>query len=1152
MKINTSSDHFLIKKSDFKDLFNIMKICLFLLFAFAFQLMATNTNAQDAIIELRSNSVTVSQLISEIEKQTDYLVVYSNREVNTSRTVNLKNRSDKVSEYLNESFAGTDVRYDFDRNYIVLSTKIRQTESILSGLMGSAEQQQGRTLRGTVKDMNGEPIIGVTVVVRGNPSQGTVTDIDGNFVLTNLADDAVLQVTYVGMVQQDINTLGLSSVNITLEDDTELLEEIVVIGYGTARKSDLTGSVGSVTGNTLSQRPAINVEQSLSGKIAGVQVQENSGRPGGNTKISIRGYSSFNASNEPLYVVDGIVWPQGIGSLNMNDIETIDVLKDASSTAIYGTRGSNGVIMITTKRGTDSGVAKISYNGYLSVNWLPADRKLDALNSKEFMFIEEEQYNNAPKYDPEGFAKGKYTDPIEKRKKYVVGNTFGNRELFTLDSQGIPQPIYDINWEEMSTRTTLSQGHHLSYVGGDKQTNYGLFLGYNEDNGIIKRSASERYNMRAVLDRQMKDWLKVGGTMSYVRKIDTGINDASSYDVLRYMVEHVPFIPYKYEDGTYGYSGDYQGLEVQDSPLTIINEKTRQYTTNLFNGTTYLTADIIKGLNFTSTFGVNLNNYIDRDFASSKLRTKRNDVSIRSNESLFWQWSNRFNYNTQIGNKHFLDFLAGFEMQSYDYFSWTERTRDMADDYFLWYNMGAGATPSAPTSNSTDYRMESYFSRLNYNYAHKYLLTLTGRFDGSSRFGADNKFSFFPSAAFAWRVSEEEFLKDVEQLSNLKLRMSYGLTGNSEIGSYRSLANMSTTSYVFNGQRITGAAIGRLANPLLQWEKTAEYNLGFDVGFFNNRLSLSGDYYVKKTHDLLFDAPVPATSGYTTVTRNIGSIENKGVEFAFNSVNVQNKDFTWMTTFNLATLKNKVLALGANNEDIKYGFKEALILRVGESAGSIFGYERAGIWGTAQEAEAAKYGKLPGDLRIVDQNNDGLINNEDRVIIGKGIPDFYGTLLNSFQYKAFDLILELQFSQGNDIFNNHRNSAEARQGIANSFSTVLDAWTPDNQDAVLEQVRPTGAYYHYYMDTRKLENGSFLRGKNLSLGYTFSPAVNKKLGISNLRIYSSFQNFFILTEYSGYDPEVSNYHDDAPVSLGMAYSGYPKPRTYLFGLEISF
>lgn len=476
----------------------------------------------------------------------------------------------------------------------------------------------------------------------------------------------------------------------------------------------------------------------------------------------------------------------------------------------------------------------------------------------------------------------------------------------------------------------------------------------------------------------------------------------------------------------------------------------------------------------------------------------------------------------------------------------------MADDYFLWYNMGAGATPSAPTSNSTDYRMESYFSRLNYNYAHKYLLTLTGRFDGSSRFGADNKFSFFPSAAFAWRVSEEEFLKDVEQLSNLKLRMSYGLTGNSEIGSYRSLANMSTTSYVFNGQRITGAAIGRLANPLLQWEKTAEYNLGFDVGFFNNRLSLSGDYYVKKTHDLLFDAPVPATSGYTTVTRNIGSIENKGVEFAFNSVNVQNKDFTWMTTFNLATLKNKVLALGANNEDIKYGFKEALILRVGESAGSIFGYERAGIWGTAQEAEAAKYGKLPGDLRIVDQNNDGLINNEDRVIIGKGIPDFYGTLLNSFQYKAFDLILELQFSQGNDIFNNHRNSAEARQGIANSFSTVLDAWTPDNQDAVLEQVRPTGAYYHYYMDTRKLENGSFLRGKNLSLGYTFSPAVNKKLGISNLRIYSSFQNFFILTEYSGYDPEVSNYHDDAPVSLGMAYSGYPKPRTYLFGLEISF
>ncbi len=1150
MKINTSSDHFLIKKSDFKDLFKIMKICLFLLFAFAFQMMATNTNAQDAIIELKSNSVTVSQLISEIEKQTDYLVVYSNREIDTSRKVNLKNKTEKVSEYLNETFNGTDIGYDFENNYIVLSKKAQQTSTILTNLVQSV-QQQGKTVRGTVTDSNGEPVIGATIVVKDNPSRGTVTDIDGNFILSNLPENAVLQITYVGMKPQEIITAGRSTISVVLDTDVELLDEVVVIGYGTARKSDLTGSVGSVSGNTLIQRPAINVEQSLSGKIAGVQVQENSGRPGGNTKISIRGYSSFNASNEPLYVVDGIVWPQGIGSLNQNDVESIDVLKDASSTAIYGTRGSNGVVMITTKRGKDSD-GKINYNGYLSVNWLPDDRKLEVLNSKEFMFIEEEQYKNAPKFDPEGFANGKYINPIEKRMKYLVGNTFGNRELFTLDDKGVPQPIYDMNWEEMSTRTTISQGHHLSYIGGDKLTNYGLFLGYNLDNGIIKRSSSERYNIRGVLDRQMKNWLKVGGTISYARKIDKGINDASSYDVLRYMVEHVPFIPYKYEDGTYGYAGDYQGLEVQDSPLAIINEKTRIYSTNLFNGTTYLVANITDGLDFTSTFGVNTNNFIDKDFTSSKLIGRRNDVSIRSNESIFWQWSNRFNYNLRIRELNFIDFLAGFEIQSYDYFNWTARTRDMPDDYFMWNNMGAGATPSAPTSNSTDYRMMSYFSRLNYNYAHKYLLTLTGRFDGSSRFGANNKFAFFPSAAFAWRLSEEEFFKSIESISNLKLRMSYGLTGNSEIGSYRSLANMSTNNYVLNGQRVTGVAIGRLANPLLQWEKTAEYDLGFTIGLFDNKISFEGDYYQKKTRDLLFDAPVPATSGYTTVTKNIGSIENKGFEATVNTVNIQNKDLTWITTFNIATLKNKVLALGANNEDIMYGFKEALILRVGESAGSIFGYERDGIWGTSQEAEAAKYGKLPGDLRIVDQNKDGLINDEDRVIIGKGIPDFYGNLSNNLIYKSFDLILELQFSKGNDVFNNHRNSGEARQGIANSFATVLDAWTPDNQDAVLEQVRPTGAYYHYYMDTRKLEDGSFLRGKNLSLGYTLPTSINKKIGVSNLRIYSSLQNFFIITKYSGYDPEVSNYYDNAPVSLGMAYSGYPKPRTYLFGIEISF
>jgi TonB-linked SusC/RagA family outer membrane protein len=385
----------------------------------------------------------------------------------------------------------------------------------------------------------------------------------------------------------------------------------------------------------------------------------------------------------------------------------------------------------------------------------------------------------------------------------------------------------------------------------------------------------------------------------------------------------------------------------------------------------------------------------------------------------------------------------------------------------------------------------------------------------------------------------------------MKLRGSYGLTGNSEIGSYKSQANLSTNSYIFGGIRATGSAIGRLANPELQWEKTAQLDLGVDIGLLNNRISIEADYFVKKTHDLLYDAPVPATSGYTIVTRNIGSMENRGFEFSLNTVNIKNPDLTWSTSFNFSNLKNRITALGVNNEDILYGFKEGLILRVGESAGSFYGYERNGIWGIKDAATAATFGQKPGDLRLKDINNDGVINGNDRTIIGKGIPDFYGTFANNVRYKNFDFIIEFQYSKGNDIFNHARNSGEARQGLANSFATVLDAWTPEHQDAELEQVRPTAAGYNYYMDSRKVADGSFIRGKNVVLGFTFPKSLTNKLGMNNLRIYASCQNFLLKTKYFGYDPEVTSY-EEFSFSQGVTYYEYPKPRTFMVGLNVNF
>ena len=1023
---------------------------------------------------------------------------------------------------------------------------------LLLGQIAVAWGQSVNTVSGFVRDKQGEPLPGVNIVLKGTPS-GTITDAKGQFQFSPnrpFTTKDVLVFSFLGYNTQEIKVDTKATVNLTMTESENVLSEVVVVGYGTQKKSDLTGSVGSVKSVDLMQRPAINVEQSLAGRIAGVNVSTNSGRPGGRTSISIRGFSSINASNDPLYVVDGVIWTEGITNLNPNDVESIDVLKDASSTAIYGTRGSNGVIIVTTKRGSKK-ENQVRYDTYLAFNKLPPSRNLSVLNARQWLDLEEVVYQNAGKFDPVGFAAGKYADPVEKRKSYLEGNSAGNRELFTLDASGVPQPIYDIDFSKEVFRTSLSQNHNLAFTGGSKNTDYGFYLGYADDNGIIKESFQKRYNIRAVVDQQMKDWLKVGLTLSYARKKEGGVDDSNgSYNVIRNIVEMVPFIPYKYSDGAYGYGGDYAGLEKLDNPLSQVYENQMHFNSNALNGSTYLKIKLLEGLDFTSTFGTNVINNLNNSFSSSRLQgdTRQNSAGIASAETIFWQWSNRFNYTTTLNGIHSFDMLLGTEKQKYSYLAWTSATRSMPDDYYSYNNLAAGSVPVAPTSSTNSYQMQSYFGRINYGLRNKYLVTVTGRFDGSSRFGKNNQFAFFPSAAAAWRISEEAFLNSSRLISNLKLRTSYGLTGNSEIGSYRSLANLSTNTYVFGGSRATGSAIGRLANPNLKWEKTAQYDLGVELGLWNDRINVVADVFYKKTNDLLLDAPIPSSSGYGTVTKNIGNMENKGLEIGLSTVNLQRDEFSWMTSFNFSFLKNRITALGANNEDIVYGFKENQILRVGYSVGSIYGYIRDGIYST-DEAEAAKaYGKLPGDVNIRDIVTDGVINAKDRAIIGKGIPDFYGTFMNTLNYGGFSLLVELQYSKGNQIFNNTRNSSEGRFGIANNYATVLDSWTPDNQDAVLEQLRPTG--YSYYMDTRKLSDGSFIRGKNLSLSYNFPTALINKAGVSNLRVFASAQNFFLITDYFGYDPELNNY--DTAFSQGITYTNYPKPKTYMFGLSFTF
>lgn len=1081
--------------------------------------------------------------IKELGKESGQTLSYS-RSIIRGEAPAFKAETNNMEEWLYHSLEYSDYTYQKvgEKEFVVAlkenASSINQSQT--------EQMQQTKTVRGRVYDANNEPLIGVNVVEKGT-TNGTVTDMDGRFSL-NVVPNSTLVFSYIGFAEQEIVWEGNSELKVVLSEDAELLDEVVVVGYGTLRKRDLTGAVGSVNSEELLNRPALTVEQSLAGKLAGVNVVTNSGKPGGRTSVSIRGFSSINATNDPLYIVDGIEWIDGISNLNPNDIESIDVLKDASSTAIYGTRGSNGVIIVTTKKGKKGGTV-LKYDSYVSLNKLPSYRNLEVLTAREWLDLEEVRYKNANYYDPVGYVNGKYIDPVEKRKQYLVGNTFGNRELFRLDANGVLQPIYDINWSKEVFRTALSQSHNLTISGGGENANYALFLGLSDDKGIITESYARRYNARATLDSIIKSWLKVGGTLSYARQEDGGVDDSNgSYNVIRNIVEMVPFIPFKYADGVYGYGGDYDGLERLNNPLAEAYENQIINKRNTFNGSIYTNINLPSNIIFTSTLGANISNGISPRFNSSKLNggTRINTANIHSDERVFLQWSNVLNYNKLFINSN-LNAVMGSEIQSNNLLNWNAATRQLTDDYYRYFNLGAGSAPTAPSSNNTSYRMQSFFGRINYNLLEKYLFTISGRVDGSSRFGSNNKYAFFPSGSLAWRLSEEEFIRNVEAIDNLKLRIGYGITGNSAIGSYRSLANLANATYIFGNSRVSGISIGTLSNPNLKWEKTRQFNVGLDINLLNNRINLITDYFHKYTVDLLLDAPVPSTSGFTTVTKNIGNMRNIGVELTLNTRNIVKNSFSWETDFNFSWLKNRVTALGDNNEDIIYGFKDNQIIRVGESVGSIFGYIREGIYGTAQADEAAKYKLKPGDVKIKDVNNDGVINAKDRVIIGKGIPDFYGTLVNNFRYKNIFLILELQYQYGNQIFNNTRNSSEGRFGIANNYRTVLDSWTPENQDAVLEQIRPGG--YSYYMDTRKLSDGSFIRGKNLMLGYNFNKNILDRLKISSLNVNFSVQNFFLITDYFGYDPELNNYN--TAFSQGITYSNYPKPITYMFGLSFT-
>lgn len=957
-----------------------------------------------------------------------------------------------------------------------------------------------------------------------------------------ITDNATLVFSYLGYVTQEIAVGNQLQLTVELKVDAKSLEEVVVVGYGVQRKSDLTGSVGTVKGEALQERPSASLNQALSGRITGVNVSVNSGRPGGRANIRIRGNTSVSVANNPLYVIDGVILnatdlangSTPMDYINPNDIASIEVLKDASATAIYGARGANGVILVSTKRGSKDG-GRVNYDTDFSVGVLP--RKIPLLNSEEFLRVEDIAYENAKKYDPVGWAGGKYVNPKTKRT---------NPLLF--DSNG--KPLYNTDWQDESFRKALTQNHQLSFTGGNSKDNFGVYLGYRNEDGLMTGSWLKRFSGRFVVDSQIKKWLKIGGALSYNDQNESQVDPlgAGGIIAMRQVLEALPIIPVRYPDGRWGGNEDYPGMEGGGNPIHVATERLYYLKTQTMLGNIYTNITLAKGLELRTTLGTNIINQRNDYYGGRTLnyisRNQGGDAYITNERHNSWQFENYLTYNTKFNSIHSVNALLGLAWQHVDRFSSQARAQRFQDDYFQFNNLGAGAVAVAPTSSTSAYGLNSYFGRINYSLKEKYLLTFTGRIDGSSKFGSSNRYAVFPSAALVWRVIDEDFMKGVPVISNLKLRTSYGLTGNSEITAYQALAGLGNYSVIFNNTRQIGIGVNRLANPDLRWEKTAQVDAGIEVGLFNNRLNLEFDVYRKLTSDMLLSAPVPSSSGYTTVSQNIGSMENRGIELGINSVNVATPNFNWSTAFNISINRNKVIAL-TGGADI---FSGSTIIREGQPVGSFFGFVHQGTWGLAEESEAARYLKKPGDIKYQDVNQDGVINDKDRVIIGKGIPDGFGTLSNTFSHKNVELMVDLQFMYGNDVLFRSKHSAEDRTGIANSFKTVLNAWTPEQQNTNIAQTRPVSAGYNTNNDTDRVQDGSFIRGRNLLLSYRFPTKMIEKIHLSRLRAFASVQNFLLRTKFQGYDPEVST--SGSAFDQGVDLYAYPKPRVFMVGLNI--
>lgn len=1157
MKIKSCFLLVFVQNKHTKNLFRIMRLSVYILFVFTFQLMAIGSEAQNAIVKMNSNVVSVAQMINAIEQQTDYLVIYSNREVDTNREVQLQNRSSKVSAFLSEAFSGTDIGYEFENDYIILAKK-----DMLKAAVIKIAQQNVKRISGIVTDSKGQPVIGANIVVKGT-TNGTMTDVDGKFNISNVKQGDILEISYIGYVTQVIRLTDNNSLKIVLKENEQVLDEVVVVGYGSVTKRSLSTAISTVDGSKISNMPTSNISQSLAGMSSGIILQQISGEPGSAPAIRIRGAGSINSGNDPLYVIDGYPTTDNelFNNINPSDIQNIQILKDAASSAIYGSKAGNGVIIVTTKQG-ESGKPKINFSTQYGISQV--QQYVDVLGASDYLdMIIEARTNNG--------TIAKYPDLITLRdsKNYL-----------------------DVNWQKEIFRNAPNFRVNFLVTGGSDAVKYNLSANYQDEQGILLNSFNKKINLKGGFEAKLGKYVTLGASFSptanYTRsQSPSGGNTEMVSGVIAEALTYAPILPVYQSNGDYTQVAQhYAGLngtpnyglnnQINNPVCNLLENKNDTWSIRTLSNV-YLVVNPIKYLTLRSTINLTTNSsrldyyqsayLLGSNYLGNKSTPNLNSIDAYRASGFGYNvyWSSTATYDRNINEANHINAVIGYDYEYNSSFKVQQDDRTDSDYPVAYNNTNItnvnGASLWTGSSTNTEYVFDAMFGRITYDYMSKYILSTSLRRDRSSKFGPDKRAGLFYSGSVAWNITEEPWMQNLKWLNIAKIRASYGITGNDQIGTdYAWISSLgSSHNVVFGTNAVNSYYPNGYSNRLLGWEKNKQIDLGVDLGFFN-RLKFTVDLY-KRTSDVVMPASIPDFNGIaSSIYMNSGKLQNKGIELQVSSP-ILVKAFKWNTDFNWSKNINKIVSLANNQKQLSNqsaGTKWGNVIRnyVGRPMGDMYMLKVIGTFNNASDVtNHAKYGtETIGDLMYEDVNGDGVINTSDYQFVGNYQPNFTFGWNNNFAYKNFDLSVTIDGQVGGKII-----YAAARAFTLNRYDdnvlaeSGLHRWesesNPGNGKSHKAGTNNLGA--NIIASTRYLYDSDFLRFRNITFGYTLPSRVGERIGLKGLRLSANIENLWTFDRYPGYSVE-ANYKGNSATNNGVDFGSYPISRVITFGLNMNF